>query len=1218
MATRTSISKAPPAPSDDFKRYIRVVALFDAADADKNKHIDASETATPEFKYDKLAVDIFVINSGLPRSVFGYEKQSALPNGPSGPQETSRFGSSKPLPRTQSRRHTWLTDEDMIPSHITVGRIVHFDLDLKRLHSDAQKGTFSDDLMSIASVVGQQLMDIREKFGSRPMVFIGHGYGTVLIERLLSPDLATKYPKLKDFAVNLQDSIAAICLFAAPYSISPLLEWSARVLRVGRDSRLFGSVQIPVSPELWKGFRRQMAASGISTLIFREKESENEGEKEKGRLKAKERERESEKEKEKQIAEKDIEQDAKGAEDLILDEVEETEHSIDDIAMMSGPRDKKFVLVVDALTKAIHCHQFLAAAKQDDKEKVVHLVSQNVDVNLPNVEGQRPLHLAILYGKHDVYAIVKELLEAGADPNLKGGKNNKTPREIAESLLKEAHSDTMMMVRDLLENPPPVSPLRLMRRLIKEDNPSTEALNACRKTVMVVREMFQKGSYIPYYTNVEQLIYKTSGDEKQVHQGAESSELKTSLDDYFKKQADMHAKRNGSSLDDPVCRWYHVPMNNMAWIHDLFASLNYHVWPWPRGYREFTFPYSRAVYPQVARLKPLDENAVIDESKAWAIMMPYISYEEYGRQAALNKLVRQLTSVSHPPYSLWAKWGRHYRRRQSKGRHRQLFWRLAGLSAHNMSSRNVKETMPSLRRHRVKSSSIKGGIVGATKAYLNYKHTKGYVRNLPLHPRRTLDQSYYYMLRDTTFRDRTQVVSRWFNKSARNSNLFRHSMSDEHSRHNILMVDQLWLWVFCQKGQPDTVISSFPIREGAERHLYDDLQQQILQDEGRDPLHTTSDLVKQIMAACCRTLSPNQASESVNFYQSFESSIAHVEETSSRLFQEFRLLSMALSGLEEDHPQYQKQRRILLGELLDTMSKETASLTEVKDIIDEIKIIQTTLEEQTDVIESDDMRKFEEDLYDTDKPGIITTEWHPSAKARDTIRRTNKSFKAMMNRAEAVEKSIDHLLDLKQKQANLWEARTSREAADENAIQGNTLLVFTIVTIIFLPLSFMSSFFAISVDKFPKDADGDTNWPLSYVCALVFGISFAVSIPFILIALLFETLRNVWLQIRHFWMKVLVLPIIHLLSRVPFLYNIGHRWWKGLESSAQKHHPNNKSRIKKLLERDRDDLDAEMPDKDTILHVMFGKQLRRYDRAAKLDGSSEDTSDDSETDSELD
>jgi hypothetical protein len=34
-------------------------------------------------------------------------------------------------------------------------------------------------------------------------------------------------------------------------------------------------------------------------------------------------------------------------------------------------------------------------------------------------------------------------------------------------------------------------------------------------------------------------------------------------------------------------------------------------------------------------------------------------------------------------------------------------------------------------------------------------------------------------------------------------------------------------------------------------------------------------------------------------------------------------------------------------------------------------------------------------------------------------------------------KQLEHLLDLKQKQANVWEARSSREGAEETATQGN-------------------------------------------------------------------------------------------------------------------------------------------------------------------------------------
>ncbi|OTA69605.1 hypothetical protein K449DRAFT_429068 [Hypoxylon sp. EC38] len=87
----------------------------------------------------------------------------------------------------------------------------------------------------------------------------------------------------------------------------------------------------------------------------------------------------------------------------------------------------------------------------------------------------------------------------------------------------------------------------------------------------------------------------------------------------------------------------------------------------------------------------------------------------------------------------------------------------------------------------------------------------------------------------------------------------------------------------------------------------------------------------------------------------------------------------------------------------------------------------------------------------------------------------------MVERAKLVEAGIINLMDLKQKQANLWEARSSREGAEQTARQGQTLMMFTVVTIIFLPLSFTAAFFAISVDQFPRDRESDdVKWPLQY------------------------------------------------------------------------------------------------------------------------------------------
>jgi hypothetical protein len=55
----------------------------------------------------------------------------------------------------------------------------------------------------------------------------------------------------------------------------------------------------------------------------------------------------------------------------------------------------------------------------------------------------------------------------------------------------------------------------------------------------------------------------------------------------------------------------------------------------------------------------------------------------------------------------------------------------------------------------------------------------------PIHPRRTLDQYYFSTLKNTTSRDRDQVVYRGTKKEKSN-------FMDEP---RIVMVDQLWLWI---------------------------------------------------------------------------------------------------------------------------------------------------------------------------------------------------------------------------------------------------------------------------------------------------------------------------------------------------------------------------------------------------------------------------------------
>ncbi|KAL2842460.1 hypothetical protein BJX68DRAFT_270638 [Aspergillus pseudodeflectus] len=119
-----------------------------------------------------------------------------------------------------------------------------------------------------------------------------------------------------------------------------------------------------------------------------------------------------------------------------------------------------------------------------------------------------------------------------------------------------------------------------------------------------------------------------------------------------------------------------------------------------------------------------------------------------------------------------------------------------------------------------------------------------------------------------------------------------------------------------------------------------------------------------------------------------------------------------------------------------------------------------------------------------------------------SVKDSLRVLKGMLEYAGQIERNIDHLLDLKHKQANALEARYAREGSDQSHRQGNIMLYWTTITIIFLPMSFLSSFFMINISEFVKDAGGTTSWPLRNLSGYLFGILFALILPLLLIGFL--------------------------------------------------------------------------------------------------------------------
>lgn len=90
----------------------------------------------------------------------------------------------------------------------------------------------------------------------------------------------------------------------------------------------------------------------------------------------------------------------------------------------------------------------------------------------------------------------------------------------------------------------------------------------------------------------------------------------------------------------------------------------------------------------------------------------------------------------------------------------------------------------------------------AMDCYHDEKILEAYLHNNPpYHPRRTLDQSYYWTLKTTKKRDRDQVVYR--GTSPKKGVVLcrcvkpgcKHTQENSRKIPRLVMVDQLWLWV---------------------------------------------------------------------------------------------------------------------------------------------------------------------------------------------------------------------------------------------------------------------------------------------------------------------------------------------------------------------------------------------------------------------------------------
>jgi ankyrin repeat protein/Mg2+ and Co2+ transporter CorA len=420
-----------------------------------------------------------------------------------------------------------------------------------------------------------------------------------------------------------------------------------------------------------------------------------------------------------------------------------------------------------------------------------------------------------------------------------------------------------------------------------------------------------------------------------------------------------------------------------------------------------------------------------------------------------------------------------------------------------------------------------------------------------LHVRRTLDQFFYHNI-DTQSRDRDQVVYRYQCKSARNAFV----------DPKVFMVDQLWMWVLGK----DLIVTAFPQRWQQPRNdplnVLDGIIER-LNSKTQEPVRSVYDLATVITERCSGVFDRHRVGdEDYQFLDMFESSIGDATEMETMLFKEFNTASAQASAwlqhhrrasrfsrhleAENRHREHQNRRHtphhththalvdppvkeehfgyddgssltnapLFVDKLLD-IGAETDLLAETKDIRDELNMIVKVLEDQRSVIP--DLETSISDIYKEEHKPQQDLKRHFRDQLK-TIDTHIKDLERMDKQAERIYKSITDLLDLKQKHANAFEARFARDQAAGTARQSQTIMVFTIVTIIFLPLSFIAALFTINIQEFPHQPGSDEpSLPMAYVFKFMFGIGFAISIPFIAIALSFDAIGDFFREIKRRW-----------------------------------------------------------------------------------------------------
>ncbi|KAI9679132.1 MAG: hypothetical protein M1822_007342 [Bathelium mastoideum] len=675
---------------------------------------------------------------------------------------------------------------------------------------------------------------------------------------------------------------------------------------------------------------------------------------------------------------------------------------------------------------------------------------------------------------------------------------------------------------------PPTPPLDFRDSIRTGPPPSVQAKGSSLPSIVVQPPSLEKDDTKEPNVNETPLdmSHDTTSKEAESRKGG-NTKLATGSADWLHRpggpEQTVPAKRKNfqvPSVTSRRFRWVHIPCNNMLFVQKVFEIIAEEKKK-PRMFEDLLRPQAWALRQHVAR----------HDSPHACYMEPHFEALSLHRSLApYPGQPHDLQMVIYLPYLHWDNFG-------------------ALLDRNALIKKRLNQKSP----HPFDEETAQGDLMEPVLLWQYLFNSAG----LPIHHRRSLDQYRYPTLRSTAVRDADQVLykrtrpehdsktnkathtakgpyptekisnasSRFLARARRHSDaakqsrrIHRPSQVRHEDRSTVLMVDQLWCWV----ADADTVITCFTPKEerdGDPPFWPADLRNAIYNDVNGDSQFATKcenpyDFLALVVCDAITVFLDNMQEENLQVFRIFEDYISQLTEEQTESFKRFR----------DNHKEDVLGRLDRYSQVPKTIvdsGTDLANYLELRDIEDELTTLLKLFNEQATVLQS---------MIDQWK-GIMAQLRRKLASKEFLVETMNKiaSYKAetetMIADCRTAQEAYKTLLDMKQKQANVDEMWLARQSTMVAADQGRAIMFFTIFTIVFLPLSFFTSFFGMNVREWSGQP---TNLPIHTVGVLMGSISAAL----ILIALVLAFNKPIYQLVSYALQHGIRLPFPNPISRL--------------------------------------------------------------------------------------